>query len=173
MNNTNTTNNNNGNRPTLSFYHPNGKGTGAAAQFALHPANAEREGYISMRLAPQMTVAERDGAEGIYPRFDWDGATEARLCFADICAFLQVLRGECESIEDGRGLFHCTAEANMRICLRHIIEPICGYEISLAVSPRTGVGKVGECHLFLTNAEALGLSYCFEFALARVVFGNN
>ena len=164
----NTTNNGNGNRPALSFYHPNGRGTGAAAKFALHPANAEREGYVEMRLAPQTAGVSR------YPAFDWEGHPElgARLCFADICAFLQVLRGECESIEDGKGLIHCTTSANVRINLRHIVEPVCGYEVSLATSSRTEVGKGGECRLFLSNAEALGLSYCLEFALGRVVFGD-
>ena len=139
---------NNGNRPALSFYHPNGRGTGAAAKFALHPANAEREGYVEMRLAPQTAGVSR------FPAFDWEGHPElgARLCFADICAFLQVLRGECESIEDGKGLFHCTASANVRICLRHIVEPVCGYEVSLATSSRTEVGKGGE----ITRFKGLG-----------------
>lgn len=141
-------------RPALAIYHPNGRGTGSAIRFALEPATPEREGYITMTITPQT-----------------DGDMSARLRFADLCAVLQVLRGECESIDEGRGLKIVDALGVQYIHVRHQVEPVPGYLFGIK-APAGEDCDERRAYIVLTPAEALGLSYCIQHALGRVVFGG-
>ena len=158
-------------RPKLSFYHPNGKSTGCAAQFELHPAHDNTDGSIMMKVANQMTVGNRMGPNPTFPRFDWENATTVKLDFNDLTKMLQVFRGETESIEEGRGLYHRTAKASTRIVLRHLVEPVQGYSLELY---RTVAGKDDNetrSHMLLTPAEALGLCEAIAGSMYLVSFG--
>ena len=157
-------------RPSLTFYHANAKGTGCAVSFELHPAHGENEGSVWVRFANQLTVGDRRGPNPTYPRFDWEGRIVVRLCFGDLTKMLQVFRGECESIEDGRGLYHASAKANTRIQLRHYVEPVPGYAFEVF---RTSLDRKEESHacIVLTPAEALGLSAALENSFGVICFG--
>jgi hypothetical protein len=149
-------------RPTLAFYHANGKRTGSALTVALKPATPSRDGRLVVGLTPQ------DDSD--CPRFDWARKIEFNLYFTDVCEFLRVFRGEAESIADGRGLFHRTTDANIRINLRHIIEPVSSYAIE--VCERRIADMEERCVCFtLSSAEAVGLTLAIEGSMSALCFG--
>ena len=92
--------------PRLEFYHPNAKGTGCAMVMKLRPADATQDGFIVVSFANQMTVGNPYGDNPTFPKFDWENKVDVVLDFNDLCAILQVLRGETESIGNGHGVFH-------------------------------------------------------------------
>ena len=110
-------------RPKLAFYHASPKGTGCAATLELHPAHDDVDGSIWLCAANQMTIGNRMGPNPTFPRFDWENRICVKLDFNDLCAMLQVFRGECESLEDGRGLFHQSPRGTTKIVLAHSVEP--------------------------------------------------
>ena len=159
-------------RPTLKFYHANAKGTGCALSLSLYPLRiGELEsGAIVAKFARQKTLGDRRTTPPVYPTFDFDNAATVRLDFNDLAKMLQVFRGECESIEEGKGLYHVSAERRQRITLRHVIEPICGYCFEVYESASGAEWEDG-WHIFLSNAEALGLSLAIEHSFAAIAFG--
>ena len=118
-------------RPRMRFFHSNSKGTGCALSLELVPAIGNDEGCIMATFANQASVGNLQGATPIYPKFDWERALIVKLGFEDICKMLQVFRGECESVGDGKGLFHGKANAYAVITLRHILEPSSGYMLGV------------------------------------------
>lgn len=157
-------------RPKLTFYHPNARGTGCAAQFELHPAQGDLDGSIWLCAANQMTVGDRRGPNPTYPRFDWENRLIVKLDFNDLCKILQVFRGECESIDDGRGLYHTSAKASTRIVLRHVLEPMSGYSLEIYRTARSG-GEESSARIFFSPAEALGLCESIAGSMSVLVFG--
>ena len=157
-------------RPKLTFFHPNGKGTGCAMSMELHPAHDRTDGCIMMRVANQMTVGNRMGPNPTFPRFDWENVVCVKLDFNDLTKMLQVFRGECEALEEGRGLYHKTARATTRIVLRHLVEPVQGYSLELYRTP-TGGGEEIRTHMLLNPAEALGICESVAGAMYLVSFG--
>lgn len=157
-------------RPKLTFYHPNAKGTGCAVEMALHPAHDRTDGSIMMRIANQMTIGDRRGPNPTYPRFDWENTICVKLGFLDLCQFLQVLRGECETINGDRGALHRSPSGLTRIQLRHLVEPIQGYSLELYKTPANG-GEETRAHMLLNPAEALGLCESIAGSLYLVSFG--
>ena len=157
-------------RPSLTFYHPNGKGTGCAVELNLHPAHDSTDGSIMMRVANQLTIGDRRGPNPTFPRFDWENTICVKLGFLDLCQFLQVLRGECETINGDHGLYHRTAKATTKIQLRHLVDPVSGYSLELYKTPAGG-GEESHAHLLLSPAEALGLCESIAGAMYLVSFG--
>lgn len=157
-------------RPRLSFYHANPRGTGCAIDMELHPAHDQTAGSIWLRAANQMTIGDRRGPNPTYARFDWENRIVVKLDFNDLTKMLQVFRGECESINDGKGLYHQSPKASTTIKLRHLIEPIPGYSLELYRSPRTG-GEDSHACILLSPAEALGLSEAITGSLSVICFG--
>lgn len=157
-------------RPRLSFYHPNAKCTGCAVKFALHPAHDNVDGSIWLSVANQKSVGDRRGPNPTFARFDWENSINVKLDFSDLCKILQVLRGECESIDDGHGLYHKSVRAATRIVFRHNVEPVQGYSLELYRVP-AGDGVEQRAHIMFTSAEALGLCEAISSALYLVGFG--
>lgn len=159
-------------RPKLALYHANAKGTGGALKMELHPAHDDTDGSIMMQLASQMTVGDLRGPNPVYPRFDWEGAVCVKLDFGDLTKMLQVFRGECESLEDGKGLYHRSPRASTRIVLRHMIDPRPGYLVEVY---RSGTGQnpaeEKSARVFLPPNEALGVSLAIEGSMPVVCFG--
>ena len=156
-------------RPALTMYHPNGKGTGSAIRLELHPAHDDTAGSIMATIATQLTTGNCMGSMPVYPRFDWEGAITVKLDFTDISKMLQVFRGECESIEDGRGLFHKSTRGTTKITLRHIVEPINGY--MLEVYRKTSGSEDSNARIFLSPYEAFGLATAIESSMGVICFG--
>jgi len=156
-------------RPSLAFYHANAKCTGCAANFELHPAHDAVDGYMFVRMANQMTLADRAANPPVYPRFDWDNEITFKLDVIEVARLVRVLRGEEESLEDGKGLFHISAEGSMRVCFRHMVEPLNCY--SLEAYRRTKDGKEDNARIILATAEATALCLAFEMSIVPIAFG--
>lgn len=157
-------------RPRFSLYKPNPKGTGCAMELELHPAHDQTEGSIMARLANQMTIGDRRGPNPTYPRFDWENSICVKLGFSDLAKMLQVFRGECEALEEGKGLYHRSPRGLTRISLRHLIEAAPGY--SFEVSRSSGEGRDGlRARILIAQHEAIGLVAAIEQSLGYVCFG--
>ena len=157
-------------RPTLRFYHANQKGTGGALELKLHPAHDNVDGSIMMRVANQCAIGDRRGASPTFARFDWANAICVKLDFNDLCRILQVFRGECESINDDRGLYHQTSRAATKIQLRHLVEPITGYSLEVYRNSKSG-GADASSHIILSSSEAYGIFTALEHSIAFICFG--
>ena len=162
-------------RPTLALYHANGKGTGSAIKLELYPARVGDldSGAIYATIAPQSTFGDLGSTPPIYPRFDWGNAVKVRLDFTDLAMLLQVLRGETERIDDGKGRFHHYAYKCQAIRFRHIIEPVCGYSLEVYETSTNANAQANKrnARIFLSTAEALGLSFAIEHSFAAIAFG--
>lgn len=157
-------------RPKFALYHASAKGTGCAMKMALHPAHDATDGSIWMTLANQMTIGDRRGPNPTYPRFDWENSACVKLDFNDLCKILQVFRGETESIEEGKGLFHTSARATTRIVFRHLIDPMPGYSLELYRTLRSS-NEEQRYHFFFNAAEGCGLSEAIADVMGYVAFG--
>ncbi len=157
-------------RPRLAFYHPNAKGTGGAVKFELIPAYEDRDGCIMMTVANQATVGDLRAQVPVYPRFDWEKSVTVKLDFNDLCNMLQVFRGECESINDGRGMYHASANANTRIVLRHLLEPVQAYSLEVYRSSTKGDDD-RRTHILINPTEALGLCESIAGSMSAISFG--
>jgi len=158
-------------RPELAFYHPNAKGTGCAVKLGLHPAHGDTAGSIFLSAARQLTVGDGRGAERVFPKFDWENRICVKLDFTDLCKVLQVLRGESESIDDGRGLFHRHGGVSTAIKFRHIVEPENAYSLEMYRSSGRGAADCAT-HILFSSAEALGLCEVISRILPVVCFGE-
>lgn len=157
-------------RPRFRLYKPNPKGTGCAMELTLHPAHDLFEGSIMARLSNQLTVGDRRGPNPTFPSFDWENAIPVKLGFSDLSKMLQVFRGECETLEEDKGLYHRSPSGLTHIMLKHLIEPTPGY--SLMVSRVTPGAQEGpRAHIFLSSVEASGVTAAVEQSLGYVCFG--
>ena len=158
------------NRPRLEFYHPNAKGTGCAMAMALRPADSTQNGYVAVSFANQMTVGNSMGANPTFPTFDWENCVDVVLDFDALCAILQVLRGETESIREGRGIFHKYNECCQKIQMRHLIDPVCGYSFDVLETSANGSDEK-RVHMLLSRAESLGICESIAGSMYLIAFG--
>lgn len=159
------------NRPRLTLYHPNVKGTGCAMTMALHPANSTGDGYIVCSFANQLTVGNPMGPNPTFPTFDWENSVDVVLDFYALCAILQVFRGETESIGDGRGIFYKDKNCCQKIQLRHLIDPVCGYSFEVFETPANG-SEEKHVHMLLLPAESLGICESIAGSMYLISFGK-
>ena len=155
--------------PALTLFRANAKCTGCAMKMELHPAHGDTAGCIMISLASQKTVGDYRGPNPVYPSFDWENAICVNLDFIDLSKMMQVFRGECESIEEGRGLVHRSPKGLTYIRLEHLVEPIPGYK--LEVEFHAGEGRVEKRAIILAPYEALGLTAAIESSLWVICFG--
>ena len=136
---------------SIKIYHPSSRGVGSALKLKLIPFvyGDPRSGKLVI------TIAKQDGDE-----YDWSRAMYENLDFEDVARMLQVFRGETESINDGAGITHWFVH---KLNMTHVIEPICGYEITLTNGDRVAT-------FTLKPAEALGISLALEHSMAKLVF---
>ena len=136
----------------------------------LRPADTVQDGFIVASFANQMTVGNPNGDNPTFPKFDWENKVDVVLDFNDLCAILQVLRGETESIGNGRGIFHKDEECFQRIQLRHLIDPVCGYSFEVFEYSENG-GDSRRAHMFLSPAESLGICESIAGTMHLIAFG--
>ncbi len=157
----------------LTFYHPNGKGTGAAArlELRLNGPGEERYDCFFLELAKQKTVANRRSGEG-FATFDWENKVTVKLGFLDVCALLAVLEGGRDQVgENGNGLYHQTNDISTLIAFRRAPERP-GY--FLAVSRKqNGGAQLFKGHILLTDAEGLGLRCVFQTGLFFMAYHSS
>lgn len=147
----------------LNLYHPNAKGTGSALSVELVPATINATGRIVLRLRPQK--------ESLSTSFDDSKGIKISLDVFDVAEFLKVFRGCEESIADGKGLFHRTADANFVIKLEHRIEPRPGYLLELSTKENNPEGLMWRLQFFINPSEVIVLSEIFSSSLVYMAFG--
>ena len=159
------------NSPCLRLYHPNAKGTGCAMVMKLRPADSTQDGFIVVSFANQMTVGNPNGDNPTFPTFDWDNMVDVVLGFNDLCAILQVLRGETESVCEGRGIFRKYKGCCQKIQMRHLVEPVCGYAFEvLETSANSSDEK--HVHMLMSSAESLGIYEAIAGSMYLIAFGS-
>lgn len=136
--------------------HQNAKGTGAMMEMAYRPAVDSVEGCLYIGLSPQCNSV-----------FDMSEKIRYKLTPVEAAEVLQVLRGECESIRDGKGLYYRLNGMAVRLQFRHVVEPVLGYSLELYEA----MERARSCRIFLSYSEALVMSYAIEHALAPMIFG--
>lgn len=156
--------------PKFSLYHANSRGTGSKLTMSLHPLidteDRHEDGYIEMTIANQKTI----GIGGNFPTFDDDDSVTVHLTFDDICKMLQVFRGECESINDGKGIYLQKQDGFCCVNLKHIIEPKWCYVLEIWFAD-TGYTKATDHRFVFSNAEALGICEALANSCGMLVFG--
>ena len=163
----------------LSIYHPNGHGTGSALKMSIVPATNNCDGKVWMMAARQSLCIGHTPSDVRHPLFDWDGAICASLGPVDAARLLMVFRGECESVNDGAGIFirfpgeNCDA---VKVSLRHVVEPVSGYAFEFTHSFREDGEKSAEtktetARVSLVAAEALAISLALEQSMGLLAFG--
>lgn len=149
-------------RPAMTIHHANPRGTGTALRLELHPARTDAEGSILATIAPQKATTPAVA-------FGWDDAISVRLGFLELAKILQVFRGQYESIDDGKGIYHRTANGCTVVRLEHRIEPVGGYVLDVLHKPN---GCETVCLSFaMTYDEAFALSEAIGHAMLYVSFG--
>lgn len=158
-------------RPTLTMYHPNGKGTGSALRLELHPAHDETDGSVFIRFAPQKAVSTATGEACTYPTFDWENAITARLAICEIAEVMQVFNGCAESLADGRGFFHRFERAVLAFRMEHLVEPCPGYRLE-ANRRVIDTDETQTAVIMLTPTEAYAIALALESSMSRIAFGD-
>lgn len=141
----------------LKIFHPNSKKTGAVLKFGETPA------HTMFQIAPQ------GSSIGGFPGFDWDAAVSFTADWHDLARMLMVFRGECESLEDGKGLSYTYDVGWSKLMLRHVIEPVHCYVLEV-YEKREDAESRGI--FILSPAEALGLSLIIEGVLHHTMIGG-
>ena len=136
----------------------------------LRPADAAQDGFIVVSFANQMTVGNPTGDNPTFPKFDWENSVDVVLDFNDLCAILQVLRGETESVREGRGIFHKYKECYQTIKFSHLIDPVCGYMFEVFEFQAKGGGEK-RVHMLLSPAESLGICESIAGSMYLIAFG--
>ena len=149
-------------RPAITICHANARGTGTALRLELHPANTDSDGSILATIAPQNAMKP-------VASFDWNNSISVRLCLMDLAKILQVFRGNYESIDDGKGFYHCTINGFTVVRLYHRIEPIGGYVLDVAHKPNDG--ETVRLVFLMNYDEAFALAEAIDHAMLYVAFG--
>ena len=148
-------------RPAITICHANARGTGTALRLELHPARTDSDGSILATIAQQSSITPAS--------FDWDNAIPVSFDLLDLAKILQVFRGNYESIDDGKGLYHRTINGFTVVRLYHRIEPIGGYVLD--VSHKSNDGEPVRLIFSMTYDEAFALAEAIDHAMLYVAFG--
>lgn len=159
------------NLPCLRLYHPNARGTGCAMVMKLRPADTTGGGYIVVSFANQMTVGNPTGDNPTFPKFDWENRVDVVLDFNDLCVILQVLRGDTESVCEGRGIFRKYNRCCQNIRLSHLVDPVCGYLFEVVEVSENGGGEK-RMRMLLSPAESLGIHEAITGSMYLIAFGS-
>ena len=148
---------------SLEVRHPNAKGTGSALRARLIVGGMPEYRGLLIGVAPQKTVDGRQSA------FDFGNPNCAYLGFVEVAQFLQVLRGETESIADGKGIWFDHGDEKVIVKFEHRVEPMCGY--MLRVIEKCGSVETAE-QFWFTPAEALGFCEALSVSFREIAFGK-
>lgn len=141
----------------LKIFHPNAKGTGWVLKIS------------EMTTGTMFQIFPQGPSKGGFPSFDWEAGVSFVAEWRDLAKVLMVFRGECESLDDGKGVSYTSALGWSRLMLRHVIEPVHCYVMEV-YEKREDVENRG---IFsLSPAEALGLSLIIEGVLHHTLIGG-
>lgn len=149
--------------PALELRHATAKGTGAALRARLIVGGALEGRGLLIGLAPQATVNGRES------QFDFDNTQCAFFGLVGVAQMLQVLRGEVESIAEGKGVWQSYEDGHAVVKFDHRVEPAHGYVLQIITKPSNG--EEAEERFWFSPAEALGLCEALAVALKQIAFG--
>lgn len=152
--------------PRLYIRHANGKGTGSEVEISLQPADGIIMGGLTVRIANQSAVATINTP----PTFNWADCATLVLDWKDCAEVLQVFRGECESIGEGKGRSFTALGEKVHYNLTHKIEPVLGYLLEADVERSNG--RLDKFRTFFSNAESLGIAVAIESSMSAIFFGR-
>lgn len=160
-------------RPTLAFYHANGKGSGSAVRFEAVPATGDRDGAVFLTLAQQKSVATGSAEQGNrqHATFDWANRITVKLNFGDLCQMIPVLKGLATSIGDGKGLYHESGNTTTIINLSLQTETYQGHALDVSRRSKSGADPAIRIRILFNSSEAYGLGVVLEQTLSLLAFG--
>lgn len=152
-----------------TIYHPNAKGTGSALSLSPHIANAmdREEGHIILGIALQTSTGNEVDGKPTFPRFAWDKQITVRLDPVDVMEIIRVIKGEQETINDGKGLWSRRDKCAVEV--RHLIAPVPHFALTFTTTEQNG-GKT-TCGINLTPPEAETICLALTYAMGPMVFG--
>lgn len=164
-------------RPSLAFYHPNGKNTGSAIRFTVTPATYERDGSVLMTVARQQTIGDlgSEDAERRYATFDWANAASVKLNFIEVAEMLMVFGGQASALcHAGReGLYHNSAVATTSVALKRSEDPCRpGFILGVGRTPKADPNARQYYTFAFWPAEALGLRFALQAKMGELAFGK-
>lgn len=151
--------------PTLKLYHPNAKGTGSALSIECVPAHNDKSGYFGFVVYPQNPTNEN-------LTFNAELAVGFALDFLGASQFLQVLRGEVESLNDGKGLYLIGKSCTVRVTFRHQIEPYGCYVLEVFATKKNDSKEERHGIFVFNHAEAGGICEVLASTLHIITFGT-
>lgn len=158
---------------SVSFYHPNGKGSGSALRIEpkLNRNDTERYNCFFLELAPQKSMTSR-GRDGVVPAtFDWQRKITVKLDFTDVTEILAVLEGRTRKAGGERnGLYHASGGGNTLISFQQNAEQST-YSLYLSTKKagETTPHKIG---ITLSEVEGIGVRCLFQTGLFFVTFSS-
>jgi len=159
--------------PHLVFYHPNGRGNGAAIQFSVEPATADRDGAVFFSIAKQNGTAG-SSPEQRFASFDWANKTTVKLNFIEVAEILMVFGGQAPALSHAGkdGLYHNSAQATTSIELKRSEDPARpGYLLGVGRTPKADP-NARQYHTFVFRPpEAFGLRLALQAEMGLLAFG--
>jgi Whirly transcription factor len=158
---------------SISFYHPNSKGTGSALRLEprLNRDDNDRYNCFFIEMAPQKSLASR-GSNGLTPAtFDWTKKITVKLGFLDIAELLTVMEGRAPKVGGERnGLYHASGGSNTMIAfLRNPEQGTYYFSLSIKRNKEEVPHKIG---ITLSEAEVTGLRCLFQTGLFFITFSS-
>ena len=159
--------------PHLVFYHPNGRGNGAAIRFSVEPATADRDGAVFFSIAKQNGTAG-SSPEQRFASFDWANKTTVKLNFVEVAEILMVFGGQASVLSHAGkdGLFHNSPSATTSIELKRSEDPNrAGFLLGVGRTPKADP-NARQYHTFVFRpAEAIGLRFALQAEMGLLAFG--
>ena len=159
--------------PHLVFYHPNGRGNGAAIQFSVEPATADRDGAVFFSIAKQNGTAG-SSPEQRFASFDWANKTTVKLNFVEVAEILMVFGGQASVLSHAGkdGLFHNSPSATTSIELKRSEDPNrAGFLLGVGRTPKADPNARQYYSFVFGPAEALGLRLSLQAQMGLLAFG--
>ena len=158
---------------SISFYHPNNKGTGSALRIEprLNRDDNDRYNCFFMELAPQKTTFMRTNGKRTPATFDWSRKITVKLGFLDIAETLTVLEGRATNAGGERnGLYHASGNGNTLITFQRYQDRNAYYlGVSCKRNKDDEPNKIG---ITLSDVEATGLRSLLQTGLFFVTFSS-
>lgn len=151
--------------PTLKLYHPNAKGTGSALSIECVPAHNDKSGYFGFVIYPQNPTNEN-------LTFNAESAVGFALDFLGASQLLQVLRGEVESLNEGKGICLESKSCAVRVTFRHQVEPYGCYVLEVFAIKKDDSKEERHGIFTFSNAEACGICEVLASTLHIITFGT-
>jgi hypothetical protein len=158
---------------SISFFHPNSKGTGSAMRLEprINRHGEDRYNCFFLEMAAQKSAPQRKPGESAYATFDWENKITVKLGFLDISEILMVLEGRAAKIGGQRsGLYHASGQGNTMIALIKQTDRD-NYYLSLS-RKRNGEAEATRIGIGLTEIEVTGLRCLLQTGLFFVTFPN-